>query len=190
MTAQAFGPRRQVSLRTGWLGRRALVRQKALECFRAGRRPTVLPAGTSRTDVSGRGPGHSSAQSVYSRALGDASSGEQLALNRAKASCWRPLCTEWPLQGDTGRGLPGGAAAGRRLQVTEQLQGVCGACSILGGVLAAGLQLQGHPPHSGAGHHFAVCGCGTGRGRRQQSMLPPSLHPCPEKPDQPRSSSP
>lgn len=62
------------------------MRQEALECLRAGRRLTVLPAGTSGTDISGKGPGHSSARCVCSRALGDAPSGGRPALNRAKAS--------------------------------------------------------------------------------------------------------
>lgn len=161
------------------------MRQEALECLRAGRRLTVLPAGTSGTDISGKGPGHSSARCVCSRALGDAPSGGRPALNRAKASYWHLLSTWSGLcrgtcpQRCAGHGLPGGAAAGCRLQETEQLQGVCRARSILGGLLAARLQLCGHPPHGGAGHHLAVCSCGTGRGRRQQSMLPHSPQTAP-----------
>lgn len=53
--------------------------------------------------------------------------------------------------------LPGRAAVRRAVQAAEQLQGVCSVGRIVGGLVAAGLRLLGHPPHRGTGQDSAVC---------------------------------
>lgn len=52
--------------------------------------------------------------------------------------------------------LPGHAAVGCVVKVTEQLQGVCGARRVVRGLVAAWLRVLRHPPHGRARQDFAV----------------------------------
>lgn len=162
------------------------MRQEALERFRAGRRLTVLPAGTSRTDISGKGaPDTAPPVCVCSRALRRAIWRTTGTKQREGGSHWHllsptrsGLCRGTCPQRCTGRGLPGSAAAaaGSRRQSSSR------ACRAQGSIL--GLGLPGLQP-AGILHTAAQsppCCLGsqwTGRGRHQQSMLPHSPQTAP-----------